>query len=106
MSRGKINWPGASGKSYEYEIYENETTFRSVPGNYVFAREVTPGHWAPVYIGETGDLSTRFDDHHKAKEIAKHGATHICVHASSSNKQQRLNEETDLVRKWAPPCNG
>jgi hypothetical protein len=106
MSRGKISWPGASGRTYEYEIFDGNTTFRPVAGNYVFAREVKPGHWKPIYIGETGDLSTRFDGHHKAKDILSHGATHIHVHVSSADRQLRLNEESDLVRKWSPPCNG
>lgn len=100
-----INWPGNSGKQYKYWIYKLSRNFAKEPGNYIFAIETEPGLWVPVYIGQTEDLSERFEDHHKAACISRNGATHI--HANTNNsKQARLAEESDLVARWNPPCNG
>jgi hypothetical protein len=101
-----IIWQGQSGKSYEYWIYKLPPNFSSKPGNYVFARETSPGRFVPVYIGETSDLSERFDNHHKAACISRNGATHIHAHVNSDGAAARLAEEADLVARWQPRCNG
>jgi predicted GIY-YIG superfamily endonuclease len=100
-----INWPGASGNNYEYYIHPIGTRFKNLAGNYIFARETKPNYWAPVYIGETADLSSRFNNHHQADAIKRNGATHIHVHSTTGGAQVRRDEETDLRRKWNPPCN-
>ena len=99
-----IRWQGASGNSYRYWIYPIGHSLKTEGGNYIFARETESGRYTPIYIGETGDLSDRFDNHHKAECIGNEGATHI--HARLNSKHQdRLDEEADLVAKWQPPCN-
>lgn len=99
-----INWPGASGKEYKYWIHSMNTSFDSKAGNYIFAKQTSPGKWRPVYIGQTGDLSERFDHHHKMECARRNGATHVHAH-TNPNEANRLAEETDLVRKWGPVCN-
>jgi len=76
------------------------------PGNYVFAKETKTESFVPIYIGETGDLSERFNNHHKMPCIRQHGATHIHVHTSSSFVSVRRVEESDLNDKWNPVCKG
>lgn len=98
-------WIGKSGQKYRYRIYPVRTDFKTVPGNYIFAKRKANGYWVPVYIGETGDLSERFDNHHAALCINLNGATHIHAHKSSTNRQVRLNEETDLRQNYSPHCN-
>jgi len=100
-----IFWDGKSGKEYQYRIYEIGQSFKQVPGNYCFAKELEPHNWTPIYFGETSDLSERFDNHHKMPCIRREGATHIHTHASNANKETRLAEEADLVEKWHPKCN-
>ena len=100
-----INWEGKSGTKYNYWIYPFETTFNDKKGaNYVFAQETTTGSYKPIYIGQTGDLSERFDNHHKMPCIKRNNATHIHVHLTSS-EQNRFAEETDLLQRWNTPCN-
>ncbi|MCA8899725.1 MAG: GIY-YIG nuclease family protein [Hyphomonas sp.] len=99
-----IDWEGASGKKYRYEIHPMSASFVAKAGNYVFAKETNPGYWAPVYIGQTENLSERFDSHHKIDAARRNGATHIHAHLNPY-KSDRLDEETDLVRRWNPPCN-
>ena len=104
-SEGNIKWPGASGSSYDYQIYKIGTEFKNVPGNYIFAKETSQSRWTPIYIGETSNLSERFDDHHKMPCIRRHGSTHIHVHTSSSNANVRRTEESDLLAAWNTTCN-
>ena len=101
-----INWVGASGTKYLYWIRPIGTTFNNAePGNYVFAKETPPGTYTPIYVGETGDLSERFDNHHKMPCIKLNGATHITVHKGDTSVDVRRAEEQDLKDKYNPVCN-
>ncbi len=99
-----IQWPDRSGKKYTYWIYKFSAKLKAEAGNYIFAKETKSGSWSPVYIGQTKDLSERFDNHHKMPCIKRHGATHIHAHLNSGH-QARLAEESDLIEKWNTPCN-
>lgn len=107
MADLRIEWEGKSGKKYKYYIEEIESSFKAVPGNYIFSKEVEPHKWKPIYIGQTGDLSERFNNHHKKECIEKEDATHIHVHSSSEDEDVRKEEESDLIERWNPkPCQG
>ena len=99
-----IEWVGQSGKTYKYWIYPIGQSFKAQAGNYIFARQTKPNTYLPIYIGQTEDLSERFDDHHKKDCIKREGATHIHAHLNA-DKQSRLDEESDLIAKWLPTCN-
>ncbi len=101
-----ILWPGASGTEYKYWIYPIGCKLAAKPGNYIFAKEVSPGRYIPIYTGETGNLSERFDGHHKAGCINSQGATHIHAHLNNGGQNARRAEEGDIVHKWSPTCNG
>ena len=105
MAEKTIDWEGASGKKYKYWIYDIGTTFNKSPANYVFAKATKPDALRAIYVGETGDISERFDDHHKMTCIRDNGATHICVHKSSDDKKVRCEEESDLIANYHPVCN-
>jgi len=100
-----VLWRGFSRKEYRYWIYPIGTAFEKGPGNYVFAKETRPTFWAPVYVGETEDLSTRFDNHEKLPCIMHNNATHLHIHAGSSSKYVRMEEKADITLKYDPPCN-
>lgn len=105
MAEEIIHWTGASGKKYKYGIYKIGTSFKDCPGNYIFAKETSPGHWRPLYIGETEDLRDRLSDHEKMPCVTRNGGTHVHVHVSSSDTDVRRIEENDLLDKWDPICN-
>jgi hypothetical protein len=102
-------WNGQSGTKYNFAIYPLGTKFKAVGAVYIFTKRTVKsdgtGSHDFIYIGQTGDLSTRFDNHHKDSCIEKHGANCVCIHLNS-NESQRLDIETDLVRHHNPPCNG
>lgn len=98
-------WPGASGRTYKYHVYEIGTSFKKEPGNYIFAK-VANGAWVPVYIGESDCIGERCTAvHHKWATALQHGATHIHAHLNRSGPQARLDEEADLRRNFNTPCN-
>jgi excinuclease UvrABC nuclease subunit len=99
-----INWPGQSGKQYKYWIYPRASDLKESPGNYVYAKETSPGKWSPVYIGQTDNLKERQSAKYKKECLDRNGATHIHAHLSG-DENSRLAEEADLIAKWQPDCN-
>jgi len=98
-------WRGASGRKYRYTVYMFGTAFGPGPANYVFARETRPGHYVPVYIGQTDDLSAPFDNPLAMQCIRLNRATHIHVKHSIELEEVRRAERSDLILKWNPTCN-
>lgn len=106
MPERTITWEGTPGKKYKYWIHDIDyDKFDTVPANYIFTKETETGTHKPIYIGETEDISERFDYHHKIDCIRRNGATHIHAHKSSNDKETRCLEESDLIDKWKPICN-
>lgn len=100
-----MDWQGESGKKYKYWIWDIKTRFEAAPANYIFAKETSPNMFQAIYIGETGDISERFENHEKWDCIAKNGATHVHTHKSSADKNERCTEESDLLAKRNTSCN-
>lgn len=57
-----------------------------------------------LYVGQTDDLSSRFDGHHKQRCFDRNGKTHIAIMREDSEKN-RLRIESDLITKYTPTCN-
>lgn len=58
-----------------------------------------------IYADQTGDLSTRFDNHHKQACFDRHSKNCVCVHGEQ-DEDTRLAIEQDLIDNYDPPCNG
>ena len=93
---------GTSGASYTFQVFPWGTAFKPLGAVYVVLKTATDGI---IYIGQTGDLSERFDHHHQAPCFGRYGRTHIGV-LLEGVAARRLAIETDLVRAYQPPCNG
>ena len=104
-NEGTIKWKGKSGKEYPYNIHKLDVTHSAVPANYVFTRITPDGTFAPIYVGETGDISERFDWHHKWDCIVENEVSHICTHRSSDDPKIRQAEEQDIIYNYSPTCN-
>jgi hypothetical protein len=100
-----VNWPGQSGKEYPYQVYPLDTSFQSVPANYIYAKQSESGYWVPIYIAQTRNLNQRLEDYEKQGRAIQDGATHILVHISNGGHADRCSEERDLILCWKPPCN-
>ena len=100
---------GASGRKCAFLVYPWGTEFKAVGSVYAVTR-ATPNQTGGethsiIYVGQTADLSERFDAHHKAACFSKHSANRICVHVEGV-EQTRLAIEADLIASYKPPCNG
>jgi hypothetical protein len=98
-------WMGRSGKKYRYSVHMFGTTFGASPANFIYARELKPGHFLPLYIGETEDISEPFADYLMKQCIQLSRATHLHVHFSVADEGIRRAEQSDLLEHWTPPCN-
>ena len=106
---GTITFTGASGIEYEFGVYEWDTSFKKDYGAVYFvtkrSRNSKGGHsHTEIYVGQTEDLSTRFDSHHKQDCFDHHSANCICVHGEQ-NEDTRFRIERDLIDNYHPPCN-
>lgn len=100
-----IVWPGQSGNEYKYWIYGIDASFKEVAGNYIFAKETSPGRFRPIYMGQTANLGTRLENHEKEECARRNGATHVHAHINPSGEKARKAEEEDLIHRWQPVCN-
>lgn len=106
---------GESGKEYQFQLYTFDTfediksAWNSIPALYLFTRrELSNGAYyhTYLYLGETGDLSTRFQNHHKESEIMSHGSNCIGIYSHvPADEPGRLNLERDLLLANKFPCN-
>jgi predicted GIY-YIG superfamily endonuclease len=99
----RVTVTGQSGTTYDFEVYPWGTSFNPVGGLYLVLRKQA-SNYSILYIGQTGDLSERFDNHHQAQCFNRNGKTHIAVRVEAS-EQKRLVIETDLIRNYKTSCN-
>jgi hypothetical protein len=99
-----IYWPGKSGNSYRYFIYNIGTNFKAVSGNYIFVK-ASSGSRSAIYIGQTDDLCEDFENHPKMSCIREHGANQIHVRINKEFEDARKKEVADLIDAQNPPCN-
>jgi hypothetical protein len=105
---GTAKFRGQSGKEYDFDVYPMGHQFTRSAAVYAvthrFPFEGEDCHKI-IYIGETGDLSTRFEDHHKRDCFVQRYANCICIHLDD-DAESRLTKEDDLVREQSPLCQG
>ena len=99
---------GKSGETYSFNVYPMGQAFKAVGAVYAVTRRYknsSSGHSHEIiYVGETSDLSTRFDDHHKADCFVRQNANCICTHGDD-DEDSRLAKEDDLIKQHNPLCN-
>ena len=92
-----------SGTSYHFPVFPLGTPLAVVGGVYAVMRD-DGARWTVLYIGQTGDLSCRFDNHHHEMAFRRQRATHIAAIGISAEDRRR-QVEADLVGTYAPPIN-
>ena len=100
-----VNWPGQSGKEYQYEAHPLDAAFQPLPGNYIYAKQDEDGSWIPIYVAQTRDLHQRLEGHVRMDDAIANGATHLHAHYCSAGQASRCTEEHDLIVRWKPVCN-
>ena len=105
MNTANVNLRGASGRTYDFQVSPWGKQFDRVGAVYAVLRLELDGKYTVLYIGQTEDLSSRFDSHHKQTCFDRNNKTHIGVHLDPSERN-RLAIERDLVANYHPVCNG
>ena len=100
---------GALGIKYTFNVYPYGTKFKAIGAVYYISKRTEKadgtGSHDKIYIGETEDLSVRFDNHHKEPCFKMHNANCISIY-QESDEEKRLIIEKDLIDALNPPCNG
>jgi hypothetical protein len=100
LTNSKFTIKGKSGETHSFEIFDLNTTFNKVGGVYIFTRRYQDADnkfsHEVIYCGITEDLSSRFDNHHKASDIKKKNANCLCVLAANSEKERAMIEKDIL----------
>ena len=103
-----VDFKGASGRPYNFKAYELHTRFKALGAVYIFANRMARTYgvtnYEVIYIRETGNISERFDSHHKADCINQKKADCICIYLEGDS-DKRLAIEGDLIDNYNPPCN-
>lgn len=99
-TQNTISATGVSGTSYTFTLYPLDTPFKGGAGVYIILKQKTA-----LYVGQTGDFSSRFRDHHKEAAWNRQGADLMAV-LSVSTERERLAIEADLIKAYNPTCNG
>ncbi|MHC1622985.1 MAG: GIY-YIG nuclease family protein [Candidatus Methanospirareceae archaeon] len=107
---GTITFTGASGTDYEFNVYLWDISFKKDHGAVYIVTKRTQksdgGHFHTIiYVGQTGDLSTRFNDHHKQECFDSNNKNCVCVYGEQ-DEDACLEIEQDLIDNYDPPCNG
>jgi predicted GIY-YIG superfamily endonuclease len=103
-----VKFIGASGSEYEFGVYPWGTKFRKNFGAVYFVTRRKRGEGigyshTRIYIGQTDDLSTRFDDHHKQSCFDREKANCVCIYGIQ-DESVRLRIEKDLIDNYHPVC--
>ncbi len=106
---GDLTLIGTSGRRYEFGVYGIETQFARRAGVYAITRRYqkpdgTAFTHEVIYVGQTGDLPERFDNHHRISCFRGNNANCVCVHTDDSGRSRR-SKESDLIDGYDPPCN-
>lgn len=104
-SLGTITLVGETDTKYQFNIYDRSTKFTAAGAVYAMSKINANGNYVIIYIGQTGDLSSRPLNHHKTDCFDKNGAAKLLIR-TEGNEKKRFEIETDLVRKYNPTCNG
>ena len=105
---------GESGKKYIFNLWlfddfdDVKRTFTG-GGLYLFTnRHSVNGEFkhSYIYLGETEDYYTRYDNHHKENCIRHHEANCIGFYSMPGvSEEERKAAEDDLLAKYDFPCN-
>ena len=103
-----ITLTGASGRCYAFGVYPLDHQLPPLGAVYYISRRavMTSNNWShiSIYVGQSSDLSTCLDDHHKKYCFAQNWVNRIGLHLDNSEESRR-DKEQDLIKALEPLCN-
>jgi len=110
MKKGSILFTGSSGRQYSFMVWSLDTRFKPMGGVYfVTERRVIKGahlrpRHNPIFIGQTDNLASTFNDSKLPERYFEFGANCLCVHLHD-DAAQRADIEKDLLGAYSTDCN-
>lgn len=105
---------GLSGNNYVFSLWSFDDfddikgMFRG-EGLYLFTQRYRTGNvyrHRYIYLGESANFFSRFDNHHKESDIRAHFANCIGFYSmSNATEEERIKAEKDLLDNFNFPCN-
>ncbi len=102
-----VFWAGRSGCSYIHTVFTVVPDW-SQAANYILVRRGDDGSCSPLYIGETDDMSRRWQEHRRSGLVGRaleRGANELHLHFLTKTRSERLDAETDLRHGNPTPLN-
>jgi len=110
MKKGSILFTGKSGQQYPFMVWSLDTQFNPMGGVYfVTERRVIKGahlrpRHNPIFIGQTDNLASTFNEASLPDRFMEFGANCLCVHLHD-DAAQRADIEKDLLGAYSTDCN-
>ena len=115
IEKEPVFFTGKSVRAYPFTAYDLdteffETEFQDIQGVYIFTKQVPTNpkteKYIRLYVGETNNLATVFQDHEDLPCLKQHGADSICVllDKDESSRHKKVRDIIDGVGGH-PPCN-
>ncbi len=101
-----VYFVGASGQAYPFTLYPLHADLPDIGAVYIFTR-VENGlyiSYEPLYIGETGRLTSCLQNYEKWVCVSRRFVNSICVYFEN-DAASRLRMARDLIDQQDPPCN-
>jgi hypothetical protein len=108
MALGTFTMTGKTGNDFEFVAYPWDEDIKPIGAVYVITKcTPEPGghlHYSPIYVGQTHDLSTHFDNHDKTDCLARYGANCVCVLAVN-DARLRAEVVSEIRKQYNLICN-
>jgi hypothetical protein len=98
-------WQGASNAWFIHSIFDFAETTSIQSCNYIMVRREFDGRRTALYIGQSGDFSTRLPNHEKFAAAQRLGADELHLHFLANSPSERFRIETDLRNGHNPSLN-
>lgn len=104
-----VKFKGASGRQYTFDVFPIDTIWNDGIGAVYFVTHRSKGndgkhYHQNIYVGQTSDLKSRHQNHHRKQCFDQHEANTLCILRESSERS-RLAIERDLIEGCSPLCN-
>ncbi len=103
-----VSFSGCSGDRHSFTAYSLNSHFSKTGGVYIVTRryqnETGRFTQSMVFVGVADDLSREMIDHPLSPCFKKYDANCICIY-NETDAGRRDDVRSDLLCKYAPPCN-
>lgn len=106
--QSSVTFEGVTGENYEFHVYYIGQRFDARAAVYFIVNRMTDPagrvNYHRIFVGETGDISQKLDEHPKIDCFKSEGANRICVLYEDDEALRKRTVE-NLKERYFPVCN-